>query len=205
MNRKKMKIIVILCALLLLLSVSILTILDNFLHNRKNNNVKDNEVYMGGDSSYSFNQTIDLDNEELDTIYEPELGTENPEIGTISNYYDKSNIENHDGKLYLPSYDGEDIIATSWINEGFATYIEEPQFGDIEKFILSDESISASFINVKMRDAISYINRNAGLGFTNVKLNDRNDKYDYYNYSATKDDVTFTLNYEKGRMLITSY
>ena len=195
-NLKKM---IILGAIALFILVVISTLMSNMNRNQKkneiNNEIEDSNVY-------DFNETIDLDTENVRKEYDPEIGTDYPNLGTISDYYDHTDVFYEEDKVYIQSHDGYQVVSSEWMNEGYANEINEPEFGELEKFILSSPSITASFTGVKMRDTIDYINELSGLGFNEVVKNNRNNGADYYIYSAKNGDITVTLNYEKGKLVI---
>ncbi|MBQ9313917.1 MAG: hypothetical protein IJ220_02785 [Clostridia bacterium] len=200
MNPKKLMKIILVCAILLFILIVISTIINS--GNQKKSDENNQSETTHSENEYNYNTTIDLDKEDTQFEYDPGLGTDYPNFGTISDYYENADVYFDEDKLYIQTYDGHDVISSQWNNEGYAIYINEPQFGELEKFILSSNSITASYADVKMRDTISYINELSGLGFNEVLKNDKNNSSDYYIYSAKKGDITVTLNYEKGKLII---
>jgi len=198
MNLKKWIIIIA----ILLLAITIISVTVNSVGNNKTNQSSNQNNQSSNEKVYHFNETVNLDTEQVDTDLDPEMGTDYPSLGTISDYYDNTDIYYEDDSIYIQSYDGYDVVSSSWKNEGYAIYINEPTFGEIEKFVLSDGSVSARYTNVKMKDTVSYINELAGLGFNDVQKNKKNNSADYYIYSAKNGERTVTLNYEKGVLVI---
>lgn len=202
MNQKKLRIIIIACILLLIILI-ISSVINNSSTNKESNNIVENSD--DNKSTYSFNQTIDLDSESTEKEFDSEIGTDYINYGTISDYYDNTDVHYEDDKLYIQTQNGNNIISSEWSNEGYGAYINEPQFGEIKKFVLTSPNISVSYTNVKMKDVISYINELSGLGFNEVVKNEKNNSSDYYIYSAKKGDITVTLNYEKGELEISVF
>lgn len=202
MNPKKLRKIILLLASLLFIILVISTLTSN-MNNKKNNDATFIENKSNEETVYNFNETVDLDKVEAKMDDDSEIGTDYPMFGTVGDYYDNADVHYDNDRLYIQSYNGHESISSTWLNEGYAVYINEPQFGEMEKFILSPESsISATYSEVKMKDIISYINELSGLGFNQVILNKKNNGMDYYIYSAKKGDITVTLNYEKGKLVI---
>lgn len=164
-----------------------------------NSNSKENEVT--NNNSYSFNETVDLDNFGTDDGTS-EFGTDSPDYGLLNEYYDNTDYFFEDRDLHVQSFDGHDIISEEWKNEGYGALINKPKFGIIEKFILSANQASARYNDVKMNDVVSYIKELKEQGFNNVVKDLRNNKADLYIFSAKKGDNTVTLDYEKGSLLI---
>lgn len=202
MNPKKLRIIILACIVLLIILI-ISSVINNSSTSKESNNAIENSDDKK--NVYSFNQTINLDDEDTEKRYDPEIGTDYPDYGVISDYYDNADISYGDNKLYVQTQNGYSIISDTWSNEGYGAYINEPQFGEIKKFILTSPNINVSYINVKMKDVISYINELSGLGFNEVVKNEKNNSSDYYIYSAKKGDITVTLNYEEGKLEISVF
>lgn len=201
MSRKKIRAIfsLLIIVLVLVLLLYYLIGLSSNKDKQVNNEKSEQERY-----EYSFSETINLEKE--DTFENTSSkGTDYLEFGTISDFYDGTDIEYKDDKIYMETYDGERVISASWMNEGYAQYIKEPAFGVLDKFILERTSASARFNEVEMKNVTNYINELSGLGFNEVLKDEKNKKNDYYIYSAKKVDRTVTLNYENGVLLITVF
>lgn len=198
MNVKKMKIIIF--VILVLLSIIIFTSI--FSKNNDNSKVTDNEVITNHNKYvYEFNETLELDEAKL---YEPINHKEYPfpDFGYVSEFYDYTDMYYKDSDLYI-NYSGTyDIYSKNWKDEGNAKYIKEPTFGYLQEFVLKSRTICALYKEVKMKDVTSYINELSGLGFNEVIKDEKNKKYDYYIYSASKGEVIVTLNYEMGSLYI---
>ena len=197
-----MKKLMIIGIVVLIFLVIFLVIFNNN-SNEKKKGIKQNIEEQG--SIYDLSETIDLENTQTDFEEEAEFGTDNSGFGKISDYYKNSDVKYEENKIILKSYDGLKTISDLWIDKGMAQYIKEPDFGNLKKFIYSDDSISANYEDVKMKNATSYINEITALGFNDIKRNEKNNKKDYYIYSAKKGDITFTLKYKKGEMYITVF
>lgn len=174
-NNKKIILILAICILILII---FLTVQFN------GNAIKDNQ----GDLNNTLQNEPDTLEDELISKY-----------GT--NFYDHLDVQYYDDKAEIKTYDGAVTVSLTWMNEGNATYVKEPEFGELDIFTYKYNMISASYSNVKIRDVDEYINQIKEMGFNQVIIDNKNKKNDYYNYSSKNGEgVIFTLNYENGCM-----
>ena len=198
MNAKKMRILFLLIAILLFIIVWVSVMINN---KNDNSNINDKlDDIDNDDYAFHFSETLDLEAENVSK--EADMGTDYTSLGTISEFYDGTDIKYKEDKIYMDSFEGTIIISASWMDESFAKNIKEPEFGNLEKFVLKPNSANARYSDVSMKNVTSYINELSGLGFSNVVKNEKDKKADKYIYSAKKDDLTVTLNYEQGYLVI---
>lgn len=196
MNPKKLRILFIFGIIFLIIVITIAVIIGNPKNNNEKNDIKDESKSY----KYSFNETVDLDN--VDINDNSEFGTDAPDYGTMNEFYENTDYYFDDRDLYVQTYDGYDVISEQWKYEGYGGLVDKPSFGTLEKFILSKHQASARYNDVKMRDVVSYIKELKEEGFNEVVRDERNNGADYYIYSAKKGEDTVTLNYENGSLLI---
>ena len=197
MNPQKLRILFILgffvLVIIIILSISFGSRQNNS-GNHKNDNVTNNY-------SYSFDETVDIDSIETDTETSS-YGTDSPDYGVINEFYDNTDYFFDGRELHIQNIDGHDIVSEEWKEEGYGALIEKPEFGTLEKFILSPNQASARYNDVKMKDVESYIKSLKEQGFTNVVKDLKNNRANIYIYSAKKGEKTVTLNYEDESLLI---
>lgn len=206
--RDRKKLIIIVCTIL---SVMFIYIVISTIMNKSDRNISLNSnktVISNSDrSSYDFSETLNLEvasgvNEETKST------TDQPDFGVFSDFYDDIDIEQVDDTIVMevPS-GGYMTIALYWMDDGLAQKIKEPDFGNIQKFFLNpDDSITANYNDVTLKDMKKYMNELSALGFNDIVLDNQNKKKDFYYYSAkNKDDVKVTLNYEQGNFVISVF
>ena len=199
MNAKKKKIIVLMFVFLLLI-ILLISLIIGINNDKGNQNVleeNNTEKYV-----YDFGEILDLESDRGFEEYATN-GTDYPSLGIISDFYEGVEVTYHDDKITMQTYEGMITVSASWMDEGKAKYIKQPEFGALQKFVLKKYSIAAIYADTTMKETITYINELAGLGYNNVVLDEKNKKDDYYYYSAkNKDGITVTLNYEKDMLYI---
>ena len=201
MEAKKKKAIILLVIGLILIVV-ILSVINNI----DNGNVDENDENLAEKYVYNFGNTLDLENDRGFEEYAVN-GTDYPSFGITNEYFDTENeLYYYEDKVRMMTYDGYITISFSWMDEGVGQKVTEPDFGNLEKFILRNSSFSARYSEVGMKEMEEYINELAAKGFSNVELNNKNKKEDYY-YRAAKEfknsndeeiRVTVILTYEQG-------
>lgn len=204
MNPKKMKLLFFMGVILLII-VCVVYLLSSNLGNKRISSSNSNDENID-EYSYNFSEDVDLDTTNATEYSTTQIRTDFPDLGIISDYYENTDIVYHDYSLEVPSYEGNQTIAAEWIDEGFAKYVKEPEFGYVKKFILAPSSMSVTYTNVTMKDTVSYIKELKKLGFNNVIKDERDDKTEYYVYVSENDEgITATLNYKEGTLLIMVY
>lgn len=205
-DRKKLIIIVCSIFVVMFLYIVISTIATNSKRKTSTNSDDEQSTYADRDA-YGFSETLDL--EVASTVYEETKSTTSvPDFGTFSDFYDDVDVKYVDDTIVMESPKGGYVtISVSWNNKGLAQSIKEPDFGNIQKFFLNpDDSITANYNDVTLKDMKKYMNELSALGFNEVVLNNQNKGKDYYYYSAkNKDDVRVTLNYEQGKFVISVF
>lgn len=205
MNTKdKKKLICIMMGILIFIFVYIvISVLTSALKGKRNSSLNDDLTESDNRYSYNFSNTLNL--EESVSKDEPEsmLYTDRPYFGTVTDY-DDAEIRYEGGTIVLETQLGYMTIALNWMEEGLATKVKEPDFGDIKKFFLNaDGSINVTYENVKMEDVTGYIKELYDLGFDHVTNDKKNKKRDSYYYAAkNKDGIAINLSYEKGIFLM---
>lgn len=205
-DRKKLIIIIFAILCIMFIYIVISSIISNT--NRNTSPTSDEKQLSSVERSpYKFSETLNLEvasglNEETKSI------TDKPDFGIFSELYYDVDIEYVDDTIVMETPKGGYMtISLYWIDDGLAKRIKEPDFGNIEKFFLNpDESITASYSDVTLKNMKNYMNELSALGFNDVVLNNQNKKKDFYYYSAkNKDDITVSLNYEKGNFVISVF
>ena len=205
MDTQKMKKIFILGIIALILILILAIVIGNMrnsgMQSNSNRNNSENTV-----NERKFTDTVDLDMMEK-RVPVNDFGTENQSLGTLNDYYDNTESFTKDNKLYVRSFEGYDIIALEWLNESYGTYVSEPAFGSLKKFILTSSYALAMYENVKMRDVTTYVDTLTKSGYTAVQQDNRNNREDYYIYTVISQsgDRGVGLNYEKGELSIEMY
>ena len=206
--RDRKKLIIIVCAILSLMFIYI--VVSSIISNTsRNTSPTSDEKRLSSveRSPYKFSETLNLEvasglNEETKST------TDKPEFGLFRELYYDVDIEYVDDTIVMETPKGGYMtISLYWIDDGLAKRIKEPDFGNIEKFFLNpDESITANYSDVTLKNMENYMNELSALGFNDVVLNNQNKKKDFYYYSAkNKDDITVSLNYEKGNFVISVF
>lgn len=202
MTQKKLVKLLILCAILLLLVIAIATLLES--RHRDTNHTA--ELEQQNDSLvYDFKQAVDMNQSGVEQQGRGSIGTD-VNYGVVSDYYSDADVHSEGLDLYLAVNGGYEIISMEWKEEGCAKYINEPDFGLLEKFKLStnNDSIEARYREVTMQDVLSYIREVKLLGFNEVSA-DEKEGNDSYLFSARNTDKTVTLIYQEGTLFITVY
>lgn len=205
MNPKKLKVLFLLGVGLLLLIVLISMLINPRRSSNRDRNNNENDASKVDYSEADFGETLDIDSPTTETKRGDLFGTDYGDFGYLSSYYDNANIIEQDGKLYIESSEGYDILSPEWMDEGYASYIEEPEFGSLERFILKDNSVEIRYGNVSMKDVNSYVKDLKEKGFKDIIKDKKSNKDDYYLYTAKSLEHTVSLTYEKGSLYITVY
>lgn len=199
---KKKKIIILAVLVVIIMIVSIFLNIKNKNRSEISNNgekdFEDNEQLI-----YSFDDMLDLEeNGVMDDRAVSDSGM--PDFGILSDYYDGVDVEYYEDKMRIETNDGYMTISKSWMDEGYAKYIKEPEFGILDKFYLKAYSITADYKDVKMKEVTKYIEQLSELGFNNVILNNKQEKL--YCYSAENGEgIVVTLNYENESLILEVY
>lgn len=200
MDIKKKKTIIL---IFIIIVFAIFLVLMKNLLKKENNNGNNDSVNPADRYTYNLGETLDLEEDSgVEEIVEE--STEYPSLGIRNDYFDTDiEMNYYEDKVTFQNYEGNITISSSWMDEGVAKKIKEPDFGNIEKFMLKNSSISARFSDVNMKQVITYINELSGMGFNNIKLDNKNKKNDTYYYVATNsEDISVVLNYESGYFYI---
>lgn len=197
----KMKKIIIWCIVVFVITlVLFVSLFDNKdIVEKIVTNDSDNYIYNFGDT---VNFEVEKGVEELGeyaTSYDP--------LGNLDVYSDEdAYVYYYDDKARIEGFKGNITVSASWMNEGKANKIHEPEFGILQKFVLENDTIMVNYIDVEMKDVEGYISDLAGLGFNNIILNNKNKKKSSYYYTASKSDGTaVNLNYKDGELYINVY
>lgn len=196
-NKKKKRIIIFGLLVLIILIFLIIKVFNG-------QNIDEEKLDDVNEYVYKFGETLNLETANGIEEYEaPDTGTDS--FGNLEGY-DESDVVYDEDKMIIQTFDGNQIISSSWIDEGKANLISPPEFGELEKFILYGTSITAKYTNVKIKDLDRYINQLAGMGFNEVSLDNKNKKKDYYYYTAGKgEDSSVSLDYSDGVLYINVY
>lgn len=203
-TKEKKKLVRIMMGILILIFLYIvISVLVSTLSGWKNKTTN-TELNEKDRYSYNFSKTLDL--EETVLMDEPEsiLYTDKPYFGVINDYYSDADIRYEGNTIVMETQLGYMTIALEWLNEGLATKVKEPDFGNVKKFFLNaDGSISATYENAKMSEVTDYIKELNDLGFDQVTKDNKNKKTDTYYYAAkNKDGLAVNLSYRKGIFVI---
>lgn len=200
MNKKKIIVLVFIVFLLIVLFTSIMKL---FVNNEND----ENTVSLSDEYVYGFGNTLDLEEQSGFEEYVV-TGTDYPSLGTENEYFDiDSEIITYDDKMDMQTFKGYITVSASWMDEGMAKKIKEPEFGNIKKFILStNDTISVRYDDVRLKDVEKYIDELTDAGFIKVILDNKNKKKDYYYYTAEKlDGSKVSLNYSNSEFYIEVY
>lgn len=149
-----------------------------------------------------FSSTLDLEETVLVDELESKLYTDRPDFGDINDDYSDADFRYEGNRIVMETQTGNVTIGLEWMNEGLATKIKEPDFGNIKKFFINaDDSIKVTYENVKMSDVDGYIKELNNLGFNQV-IKDKNNENIYYYTADNKEGFTVNLNYRKGILII---
>ena len=201
-SRDRKKLIIIACAILSIMFIYIVisTIVKRNGGSIFSNSNETTEVSDSDRDSYDFSETLNL--ETASTVdEETKSTTDQPDLGTFSEFYNDVDIEQVDDTIVMEDPTGGYMtIAPYWIDDGLAKKIKEPDFGNLKKFFLNpDGSIRANYGDVTLEDMKKYMNELSALGFKDIVLDNQNKKKDFYYYSVQNNEgVMVTLNYESG-------
>ena len=195
-SRKKLLIL-----LWLFFGIIVMLLVITWLINDSINNKDNNTNFTQKDYEYEFGLPINL---EKDGGREEFFSNsaEHSSFGVIDDFYDDADIQYYDDKMQMQTYNGNKIISLSWMNEGNALFVEEPQFGSLEKFILTNgKGVSAVYKDVKLKDYKNYIKSLKDAGF-NETINDKVKKNtnSYYCTVKNSNNVRVVVNFIDGKV-----
>lgn len=200
MNRTKIKrvfilLIVILVAILIIKIVNIALV---------KNETQDNMIEENDDRySFDFGEPIDLDSQYGMENYIITGTSEGTNFGYISETYDDFSIWQVDGNIVADTAHGYVTFSTSWLSDGLAQYMDEPQFGYLKRVVMHDRMATANYIDVTYDDAVRYGKIIKDKGYTNDAEEEKDKSTDYYRYIGRNEgDRYYSVTYDNGSMVL---
>lgn len=194
MKTKKNAIIVLLIFSMIILIVGIMLIFVD----KDDNDIDLEELEK---NTYNFGSTLELEQEPVyeEIFFETEEGIES--FGALDGFDDGNEPYVKDGKLYVPDGNETTIVSHTWMDEGNSKYIKKPDFGKLEKVVVSESEFSCGFADVSSRDVSKYKKELTDAGFNKVIID--GNLRDIYVYSVkNEENITVTLNYIDNRLQI---